>query len=63
MAEQKRKTHTSTEVKRRYNEKTYTVISASIPKKMAAEFKAKCAAEGISQAQIVKKAVEEFLAQ
>ena len=61
MPEAKRKTHTSTEVKRRYNEKTYTLISASIPKETAAAFKAKCAAEGIPQAQIIKKAIEDFL--
>lgn len=61
MAEGKRKTHTSTEVKRRYNEKTYTLISASIPKETAAAFKEKCAAEGIPQAQIIKRAIEEFL--
>ena len=60
-AEGKRKTHTSTEVKRRYNEKTYTVISASIPKETAAAFKDKCAAEGIPQAQIIKRAIEQFL--
>lgn len=63
MPEQKRKTHTSTEVKRRYNEKTYTLISASIPKETAAAFKAKCVAEGIPQAQIIKKAIEDFLSQ
>lgn len=57
----KRKTKTSTAVKRRYNEKTYTVISASVPKDMAAAFKAKCAAEGIPQAQIIKRAIEDFL--
>ena len=44
MPEAKRKTRTSTEVKRRYNEKTYTLISASVPKETAAAFKAKCAA-------------------
>ena len=60
MAE-KRKTHTSTDVKRRYNEKTYTLRSASIPKETAAAFKAKCAAEGIPQAQIIKRAIEAFL--
>jgi len=61
MPEAKRKTHTSTEVKRRYNEKTYTLISASVPKETAAAFKAKCTAEGIPQAQIIKKAIEDFL--
>ena len=63
MPEAKRKTRTSTEVKRRYNEKTYTLISASVPKETAAALKAKCAAEGIPQAQIIKKAIEDFLSQ
>lgn len=63
MPEAKRKTRTSTEVKRRYNEKKYTLISASVPKETAAAFKAKCAAEGIPQAQIIKKAIEDFLSQ
>lgn len=63
MPEAKRKTRTSTEVKRRYNEKTYTLISASVPKETATAFKAKCAAEGIPQAQIIKKAIEDFLSQ
>lgn len=57
----KRKTTTSTAVKRRYNEKTYTQISTSVPKETAAAFKEKCAAEGIPQAQIIKKAIEDFL--
>ena len=60
---QKRKTHTSTDVKRRYNEKVYDRISLSVPKEMAAAFKAKCAAEGIQQAQILKRAIEAFLAE
>ncbi|MBR0063648.1 MAG: ribbon-helix-helix protein, CopG family [Oscillospiraceae bacterium] len=36
---------------------------ASVPKETAAAFKAKCAAEGISQAQIIKQAIERFLAE
>lgn len=63
MAETKRKTTTSTAVKRRYNEKTYTQIVASVPKETAAAFKAKCAAEGIPQAQIIKQAIEKYLAE
>ncbi len=61
METQKRKTTTSTAVKARYNKKTYDVIRANIPKELAAAFKEKCAAEGISQAQIIKKAIEDFL--
>lgn len=60
MAE-KRKTHTSTAVKRRYNEKTYTLISTSVPKDKAAAFKGKCAAMGIPQAQVIKRAIDKFL--
>ena len=61
--ETKRKTHTSTEVKRRYNEKTYDRISISVPKEMAAAFKAVCAARGESQAQVLKRAIEAYLKQ
>lgn len=61
MAEVKRRTHTSTDVKRRYNEKTYTVINASLPKALAAAFKEKCTALGVSQASVIKAAVEKFL--
>ena len=62
-AEAKRKTTTSTAVKRRYNEKTYTLITASVPKETAAAFKAKCAETGIPQAQVIKRAIEQFLAE
>lgn len=61
MAE-KRKNKTSTEVKTRYNQKTYDVIAVRVPKEMAEAFKEKCAAEGVPQAQVIKKAIEGFLA-
>ena len=40
-------------------------VEYKIPKEAApdAAFKAKCAAEGIPQAQIIKKAIEDFLSQ
>jgi predicted DNA binding CopG/RHH family protein len=57
----KRKTKTSTAVKARYNEKVYDVISARVPKELAGAFREKCAAEGVPQAQIIKKAIENFL--
>jgi hypothetical protein len=50
-------------MKRRYNEKTYTIISASIPKEKAAAFKKRCAEKGIAQAQVIKKAIDQFLAE
>lgn len=58
---EKRKTRTSTAVKARYNSKVYDVISVRVPKEMAAAFKAKCAETGTVQAQIIKKAIEDFL--
>ena len=61
MAEEKRKTKTSSAVKQRYNQKTYGAVTAYVPKELAAAFKEKCAAEGIPQAQIIKKAIEDFL--
>lgn len=61
--QKKRKTATSAAVKNRYNKKVYTQIVAAIPKETAEAFKAKCAAEGIPQAQIIKKAIEAFLAE
>ena len=61
MAEEKRKTKTSSAVKNRYNAKVYDSIIVRIPKDQAAAFKAKCAARGIPQAQIIKAAIEKFL--
>ena len=57
MSVAKRKTKTSTEVKARYNQKTYDIVSVRVPKEMAEAFKAKCVAEGIPQAQIIKQAI------
>jgi len=63
MPETKRKTKTSSAVKDRYNKKVYDSVSARPPKELVEAFKKKCREEGISQAQIIKKAVEEFLAE
>lgn len=60
---EKRKTKTSTAVKNRYNAKVYDSIIVRVPKEQAAAFKAKCIAEGIPQAQIIKKAIEDFLSE
>ncbi len=61
MSTEKRKTTTSTQVKARYNKKVYDRIAVSVPKSIAAAFKEKCAEEGIPQAQIIKKAIMDFL--
>ncbi|MCM1419765.1 MAG: ribbon-helix-helix domain-containing protein [Roseburia sp.] len=63
MAAEKRKTETSSAVKRRYNKKTYGAVTAYVPKELATAFKEKCAAEGIPQAQIIKRAIEQFLSE
>ncbi len=62
MTETKRKTHTSSEVKARYNAKVYSNLSLKLPKELVANFKEKCTAEGVSQASVSKKAIEEYLA-
>lgn len=56
-----RKTTTSTKVKRRYNEKTYGRIGISLPKELVNRFKEKCQERNISQAEVLKQAIIEFL--
>lgn len=63
MKEEKRKTKTSTAVKKRYNQKAYDVIRAHIPKDMAEAFKAKCIVRNVSQAQVIKEAIQKFLSE
>ena len=58
---EEKKPHTSAAVKRRYNNKVYASVAVQLPKDLVAEFKAKCAAEGVSQASVVKEAIEAFL--
>ena len=56
-----RKTTTSTEVKRRYNEKVYGRIYLQLPKETVEAFKAKCNRSGVSQASVLLDAIEKFL--
>ncbi len=58
---EKRKTHTSSEVKRRYNNKVYSTIQAQLPKELVADFKTACKERGVSQASVLKQAIESFL--
>ena len=53
--------NTSTDVKRRYNEKAYVRIHLQVPKDIGKKFKAKCKREKVSQRQILIEAVEQFL--
>jgi len=56
-----RKSTTSTEVKRRYNDKVYSVVRAELPKDTVAAFKEKCKETGVSQASVILEAIEAFL--
>lgn len=57
----KRKTHTSTAVKRRYNAKTYTRIFADLPKELVANFKAAIREDGTTTAEVFRTAINEYL--
>uniref|UniRef100_UPI004029C1D4 ribbon-helix-helix protein, CopG family n=1 Tax=Eubacterium sp. TaxID=142586 RepID=UPI004029C1D4 len=61
MPEEKRKTTTSSAVKRRYNDKVYSVVKAELPKELVAEFKKLCKEKGVSQASVIKNALEQFI--
>lgn len=55
------KHHTSTAVKYRYNRKMYTQIGCLLPKQLVADFKARCKENNDTQAQIIRKAIEDYL--
>lgn len=55
------KTTTSTEVKRRYNERVYSRIYLQLPKDIVEAFKAKCKDLGVSQASVLLESIENFL--
>ncbi len=56
-----RKTRTSTAVKAKYNRKVYDVISIRVPKEMAENFKKKCLETGEAQAQVIKRAISDYI--
>lgn len=56
-----RKTTTSTEVKRRYNDRVYCKVQAELPRDTVTAFKAKCKVKGVSQASVLLEAIENFL--
>lgn len=61
MKNSKKKTSTSTEAKRRYNNKVYSKVQAELPKETVAAFRAKCSEVGVSQASVILEAIETFL--
>ena len=52
---------TSWQVKQKYNEKVYARIGVQIERDLVERFKKKCAELGISQASVIREAIEEFL--
>ncbi len=56
-----KKPHTSSEVKRRYNSKAYGTVTVYADKELVAEFKELCKEKGISQAQVLKQAMQDFI--
>ena len=52
---------TRTDITRRYNEKTYKRIFVQLPIDMVDKFKDKCERLGVSQASVIREAVEKFL--
>ena len=56
-----RKTYTSSQVKERYNSKVYGRIAVRLPKELVDEFKIECVKREISQAGVIKEAIEKFL--
>lgn len=52
---------TSWQVKARYNAKAYGNISVRLPKELVDDFKNECASRKVSQAQVFKKAIEDFI--
>lgn len=53
--------YTSPEVKNRYNNKVYGNIHIQLPKDLVAKFKGRCKRLDVSQASVLKAAIEEFL--
>lgn len=56
-----RKTYTSTDVKRRYNEKVYKQINTQLPIDLADKFKEKCEAMGVPQRQVLLEMITAFI--
>ena len=59
----KRKTTTSSEVKARWNAKTYDRIQLNLRKDKAAEYRAKCDQLGIPYSKPLHDAIDQILAQ
>lgn len=61
MDKEKRKTRTSAAVKNKYAAKNYGTVLIKVDKTLVELFKQKCKEKGVSQAQILKRAMEDYL--
>ena len=52
---------TRTDIQRRYNEAHLKRIFVQFPIELVDKFKAKCEREGVSQASVIREAIEKFL--
>ncbi len=53
--------NTSWQVKAKYNAKAYGTLSVKLPKELVEQFKAKCLNDKVSQASVIKLAIEKYL--
>lgn len=58
---EKRKTHTSTAVKRRYNKKVYRTITIQLKKELVGEWEEAIKEDEISKAEFVRRAITQYL--
>lgn len=58
---EKRKTHTSTAVKRRYNKKVYRTITIQLKKELVGEWEEAIKEDEISKAEFVRCAITQYL--
>jgi len=54
--------NTSWQVKKKYNAKVYKTVSTQLPKDLVEQFREVVKQNGDSQAQIIKSALEEYIA-
>lgn len=54
---------TSWQVKQKYNERVYARIGVQLDRELVEKFKEKCERYEISQASVIKDAIEKFLAE
>lgn len=59
--EKKRKTHTSTAVKRRYNKKVYRSVTIQLRKELVAEWELELQKDNIAKAEFVRNAINQYL--